>query len=82
MTLAAGFSPFFLVFDWRRRQTIASLFVHLDFRRSTGSAHALRQMSLASRRANDTGHMLTQTTPHLFGWLMFTGRLVNQTSRP
>ena len=29
----------------------------------------------ARRLAQDSGHALTQTTPHLFGWLIFTGRL-------
>lgn len=29
----------------------------------------------ARKLASDAGHSLVQTTPHLFSWLMFTGRL-------
>lgn len=31
----------------------------------------------ARKLAFDSGHNLTQTTPHLFSWLIFTGRLVD-----
>jgi hypothetical protein len=29
----------------------------------------------ARKLAEDSGHTLTQTTPHLFSWLIFKGRL-------
>ena len=29
----------------------------------------------ARKLAEDSGHALTQTTPHLFSWLIFKGRL-------
>lgn len=29
----------------------------------------------AKKLATDAGHQLTQTTPHLFSWLIFTGKL-------
>jgi predicted nucleic acid-binding protein len=32
----------------------------------------------ARRLASQAGHKLVQTTPHLFGWLVFTGRLGDQ----
>jgi hypothetical protein len=31
----------------------------------------------ARRLASDAGHRTVQTTPHLFGWLMFVGRLAD-----
>jgi len=34
----------------------------------------------ARRLAADVGHTLVQTTPHLFAWLMFSGRLGTLTS--
>lgn len=38
--------------------------------------HAVLTDDMKARRlAQDSGHALTQTTPHLFGWLIFTGRL-------
>jgi predicted nucleic acid-binding protein len=31
----------------------------------------------ARKLAEDSGHSLTQTTPHLFSWLIFRGRLLD-----